>query len=109
MVKLCLTSLAKFLAINLLDGSIVLYETLTGIIWKTERLPGKHTGVAIIESNFVYEVAKEGYEHRLINLLEREKGRLYGEFAEARGLNDTEESSKKKSQSSKEQSNNNHE
>jgi hypothetical protein len=34
--------MAKFIAMNMLDGTIILYETLTGIIWRTERIHGKH-------------------------------------------------------------------
>ena len=58
-VKLSLTPMGKFLAMNLLDGSVAIYETLTGITWKTENFPGKHSGVSIIASNFMFEVGKE--------------------------------------------------
>lgn len=52
--------MAKFLAINLLDGIIIIYEVLTGIKWKQEKLLGRHSGVAITTNNFIFEVAKEG-------------------------------------------------
>ena len=59
------------MAANLLDGSIMIYETLTGIIWKTEKLYGKHSGISLIANNFIYEVSKEGFEHKIINMLEK--------------------------------------
>ena len=72
-VRIAMTFMGKFLSINLLDGSIMLYETLTGITWRTEKLHGRHSGVGIAVSNFIFELAKEGLEHKLINMLEREK------------------------------------
>lgn len=58
--------MGKHLGINLLDGSILIYECLTAITWKSEKLSGKHTGVALVTNNFVYEVAREGIEHKMI-------------------------------------------
>jgi hypothetical protein len=57
--------MGKFLAATLLDGSFVLYETLTNITWRTEKIDGKHSGVAIANTNIMIEVSKEGYEHRM--------------------------------------------
>ncbi|CDW78805.1 wd40 repeat-containing protein [Stylonychia lemnae] len=88
-VKLSLTPMGKFLAANLLDGSILLYETLTAITWRTEKLYGKHSGISLVVSNFVFEAAKEGLEHKLINLLERQKTKLQDEYVEARGGNES--------------------
>jgi hypothetical protein len=68
--------MGKFLSLNLLDGSLVLYETLTGVTWRTEKIDGKHSGLAIACSNNIMEVAKEGMEHKLMNLLERDMERL---------------------------------
>lgn len=75
-VRASLTPMGKFLSLNLLDGSLVLYETLTGVTWRTEKIDGKHSGVAIACSNNIMEVAKEGMEHKLMNLLERDMERL---------------------------------
>jgi hypothetical protein len=58
-----MTSMAKFIAINLLDGTIQLYESLTGITWRTEKLSGCHSGLAIKINDFTFEVSKEGSEH----------------------------------------------
>lgn len=57
--------MAKFLAINLVDGSIIIYETLTGITWRSEKFVGSHSGLAIRASNFIIEIGKEGKEHEL--------------------------------------------
>ena len=65
-LNLSLTPMGKHLGINLLDGSILIYECLTAITWKSEKLSGKHTGVALVTNNFVYEVAREGIEHKMI-------------------------------------------
>eukprot|EP00347_Sterkiella_histriomuscorum_P023951 403332820 len=98
-VRLSITSMGKYLSANLLDGSILIYETLTGITWRTEKLYGKHTGIALVASNFVFEVSKEGCEHKLINLLEREKSKLQDEYIEARGGFESTNKSKTQKQS----------
>lgn len=36
-VSCSLTAMAKFLAVNLLDGTLILYETITGITWRSEQ------------------------------------------------------------------------
>jgi len=56
-LRLCLTPLGKFVSFTLLDGTLLLYETLTGIVWRTENIDGKHSGVAIALTNYVMEVA----------------------------------------------------
>jgi hypothetical protein len=83
-VKLSLSAMGKFLAINLFDGSVLIYECLTSITWKTERLCGKHSGIAITSNNFMFEVAREGIEHKLISMLEKKKQKFYDEYIEAR-------------------------
>jgi WD40 repeat protein len=75
-VNVALTSMGKFLAINLLDGTLHLYETLTGIIWRSERMEGKHSGLALRINSFVYEGAKEGNEHKMHSFVQREKDKL---------------------------------
>ena len=84
--------MGKFLSANLLDGSNILYETITGITWRTEQFNGRHSGLALTIRNFVFEVAKEGREHKLINMLERQKTKLIDEYVEAReGFESTEQ------------------
>lgn len=75
-LKTSLTAMGKFLTITLLDGSLVLYETLTGVTWRTEKIDGKHSGVATIPTNFIMEVVKEGIEHKMISFIERHRERL---------------------------------
>ena len=89
--------MGKFLAISLLDGSQIIYETLTGITWRTERLNGRHSGLAIVASNFMFELSKEGLEHRLINLIEQKKMKLHEEYIEARGGFDGQSTDKQQS------------
>lgn len=76
--------MGKFLCINLMDGSNMIYECLTAITWKTERLSGKHSGIAITANNFVYEVAREGIEHKMIEKLDKQKQKFHEEYIEAR-------------------------
>ncbi len=58
--KVCLTPMAKFASVTLLDGTLILYETLTAITWRSERLDGKHTGVGVGLTNYLMEIAREG-------------------------------------------------
>lgn len=60
--------MAKFLAINLVDGSCIIYEILTGITWRTERHQDQHSGMAIITSDIMFELSKEGLEHALMEI-----------------------------------------
>ena len=83
-LNLSLTPMGKHLGINLLDGSILIYECLTAITWKSEKLSGKHTGVALVTNNFVYEVAREGIEHKMIQMLEKHRHKFHEEYKEAR-------------------------
>jgi len=64
--------MGKFVAYNLHDGRQCLYETLTGITWRTEYQPYarkdiglRHSGLAITSSNLLLESAKEGQEMNL--------------------------------------------
>ena len=57
--------MGKFLSTTLIDGSLILYETITGITWRSENIDGKHTGVAVASTNYMMEVCKEGLEHRM--------------------------------------------
>lgn len=99
-VNLSVTSMAKFIAINLIDGTVQLYETLTGIIWRTERLVGNHKGIAIRTSDFMFEVSREANEHKLITFVKDQKQKLLNDFAEARGVGENKsELSSKHSQS----------
>jgi hypothetical protein len=72
--------MAKFVASTLLDGTIILYETLTGITWRTEKIDGKHSGISIANTNYMMEVCKEGIEHKMAKFIERENERLLNEF-----------------------------
>jgi len=61
--KVAMTAMGKFVSVNLIDGTVVLYETLTGITWRTEKFQGRHSAIALRASSFMFEVAKEGREH----------------------------------------------
>lgn len=61
---------------TMLDGSLSLYETITGVTWRTEKMDGKHSGVAVIASNYIMEVMREGIEHKMMGLLDTHKERL---------------------------------
>ena len=37
-IKVVMTALGKFLAVNLIDGTVIIYETVTGIVWRTETI-----------------------------------------------------------------------
>lgn len=87
--KVTLTPLGKFLSFTQIDGSVSLFETLTGINWRTEKIDGKHSGIAIGYNNYAMELCKEGQEHRMMAFLNNEKDRLLKEFTDARGLPDS--------------------
>jgi hypothetical protein len=78
--KVSLTPMGKYLSFTLLDGSLILYETITGITWRSEHIDGKHSGVAVASTNYMMEVCKEGLEHRMSNFLDKEKERLLKDF-----------------------------
>lgn len=85
-VKSTLTAMGKFIALTLLDGSLILYETLTGITWRTEHIDGKHSGVGLVTTNYIMEISKEGSEHRMMNFITKNTDRLQKDFSDARGL-----------------------
>jgi hypothetical protein len=85
-VKVCLTPMGKFMSATLLDGTLMLYETITGITWRSEHIDGKHSGVAIASSNYMMEVCKEGLEHKMSRFLDQERDRLLKDFQDVRGL-----------------------
>ena len=68
--------MAKFLSATLIDGTSLLYETLTGITWRTERIDGKHSGISIANTNYMMEVCHEGVEHKMAKFLARDQERL---------------------------------
>jgi hypothetical protein len=68
---------------------MMLYETLTGIVWRSEKLIGKHSGVGISPSNYLMELCKEGREHRIMAFIDKNKDRLQQDFYDARGLEAT--------------------
>ena len=74
--RVILTPMAKFLSATMIDGTMILYETLTSITWRTERIEGKHSGIAMSNSNFMLEVCHEGVEHKMAKLIAREQDRL---------------------------------
>jgi len=74
--KVALTAMAKFIAATLLDGTLILYETVTGIIWRSEKVDGKHSGVGIGMTNYLMELAREGQEHRMMAFLDKHAERL---------------------------------
>lgn len=74
--KVALTPMGKFLSMTFLDGSISLYETINGVTWRTEKIDGKHSGVAVIATNFAMELLKEGVDYKLMSFMERHKDRL---------------------------------
>jgi hypothetical protein len=80
LVRVNLTPMGKFLSSTLLDGSLILYETITGITWRSEHIDGKHSGVAVASTNYMMEVCKEGLEHRMSKFLEKERERLLKDF-----------------------------
>ena len=61
-VGLSITPMAKFISINLQDGTVILYETLTNITWRSEVMKGNHTGIALTTSNYIHELSNEGTE-----------------------------------------------
>jgi WD40 repeat protein len=63
--RVSLTPMAKFISVTMIDGTLILYETLTGITWRTERIDGKHSGIAITNTNYMMEVCHEGVEHKM--------------------------------------------
>jgi hypothetical protein len=85
-MRVNITPMGKFVGITTLEGSVSLYETLTGITWRTERIDGKHSGVAIANTNYIMEVCKEGFEHRMVQLLEKDSERLLNDFNDVRGF-----------------------
>jgi WD40 repeat protein len=70
--KVTLTPMAKFVSATLIDGTTILYETLTGITWRTERIDGKHSGISISNTNYMMEVCHEGLEHKMAKFLARD-------------------------------------
>lgn len=86
LVRVSMTPMGKFISSTLLDGTLMLYETITGITWRTEHIDGKHSGVAIASTNYMMEVCKEGLEHKMARFLEHEKERLLKDFQDVRGL-----------------------
>ncbi len=68
--------MGKFLSVTLLDGTIMLYETLTGIIWRSEKIDGKHSGVTTVNTNFIMEMVKEGQEHKMMLFMAKNNDRL---------------------------------
>jgi len=108
-VRVAMSCMGKFICINLLDGSNMIYECLTTITWKTEKLSGKHSAVALSTNNFLYEVAREGIEHKLIEMFAKKKQRFHEEFIDARpGIQHSsslKEENKRKSQSERNVSN----
>jgi hypothetical protein len=63
--RVSLTPMAKFISLTMIDGTLILYETLTGISWRTERIDGKHSGIAIANTSYMMEVCHEGVEHKM--------------------------------------------
>ncbi len=76
--------MAKFVTATLIDGSMILYETLTSITWRTERIDGKHSGIAISNTNYIMEVCHEGIEHKMVQLINREQEKMIIDLQEAR-------------------------
>lgn len=68
--------MAKFFSATLLDGTLILYETVTGIIWRSEKIDGKHSGVGIGMTNYLMELTREGQEHRMMAFLDKHSERL---------------------------------
>lgn len=102
-VRVNLTPMGKFVAMTTLEGAVSLYETLTGITWRTERIDGKHSGVAIANTNYIMECCKEGVEHRMAQFIDKERERLVRDFHDVRGFSEStfgpSQSSPSKSQS----------
>ncbi len=70
--RVSLTPMAKFLSVSLIDGTSILYETLTGITWRTEMIDGKHSGIYASNTNYMMEVCHEGIEHKMALFLSRD-------------------------------------
>ena len=81
-----MTSMGKFLTITLLDGTLMVYESITGVTWRSEKVDGKHSGVGIALTNYLMELSREGQEHKMMGFIERYRDRLQKEFYDARGL-----------------------
>ena len=61
-VNLQMTPFGKFILVRTFDGYTILYETLTGIFWRTDKIRGNHSGLAIAHTNIFYEYIQEGKE-----------------------------------------------
>ena len=59
----------KFIIARTFDGRVTLYESLTGIVWRTDRYAGNHNGVALALHGAVFEFAAEGREEDLAAVL----------------------------------------
>ena len=75
-LKVSLTPMAKFMTLTLMDGTLVMFETLTRMTWRTEKVDGKHSGVAAMPTNYVLELTREGYEHNIMKFLDKNGERL---------------------------------
>ena len=63
---LTITPLAKFVMVKLADSHMLLYETMTDVVWRHDKIMGSHSGVALGYACMLNEYIKEGRETEVL-------------------------------------------